>query len=155
MTITGYGHLDLPLPFEMCIAAILGNAIHPLVGLCSFPHPLIFHPLTNFQAIFTARIYQLGRRKPIPIISWAISGFILSATVILSVKMFSTASIEQYENDWSWLLFALFGSTACVDVLIAASMTYYTVQHRVMLAQKYVLFLRRPFVNADRNQNIQ
>ncbi|KAJ7284804.1 hypothetical protein C8J57DRAFT_1670401 [Mycena rebaudengoi] len=119
MTITGYGHLDLPLPFEMCIAAILGNAIHPLV-----------------QAIFTARIYQLGRRKPIPIISWTISGFILGATVILSVKMFSAASIEQYENDWSWLLLVLFCSTACVDVLIAASMTYYTVQHRAMLAQK-------------------
>jgi hypothetical protein len=31
ITITRYGHLDLPIPLEMCTAAILGHMVHPLV----------------------------------------------------------------------------------------------------------------------------
>ncbi|KAJ6608704.1 hypothetical protein B0H10DRAFT_517457 [Mycena sp. CBHHK59/15] len=119
VTIGMYGQLELPLPLELCTAAILGNVIHPLV-----------------QAIFTARIYQLGRHRLLPAVCWAISGFVLGATVILSIKMFSATSIEQYEDQWNWLILALFGSTAGVDLLIAASMCYYTLRQRAQLKQE-------------------
>ncbi|KAJ7178735.1 hypothetical protein C8R43DRAFT_1118105 [Mycena crocata] len=106
ITITRYGHLELPIPLEMCTAAILGNAIHPLV-----------------QAIFTARIYQLGQTRQnrlITAISWAMSGFILGATVLLSLKVFTATSLEEFEDQWDWLILGLLGCTAAVDFLIAA-----------------------------------
>ncbi|KAJ6577311.1 hypothetical protein B0H19DRAFT_1061960 [Mycena capillaripes] len=119
MTVTRYGHLDLPIPLELCMAAILGNAIHPLV-----------------QAIFTARIYQLGtnaQNRFLTAICWAISGFILGATVLLSIKVFSATSIDQFEEEWDWLILGLFGATGGVDLLIAASMCYYTLKNRALL----------------------
>ncbi|KAJ7116323.1 hypothetical protein C8R44DRAFT_205037 [Mycena epipterygia] len=119
ITITRYGHLDLPIPLEMCTAAILGNAIHPLV-----------------QAIFTARIYQLGQNRQnrlITAVCWAISGFVLGATVLLSIKVFSATSIDDFEDQWGWLILALFGSTAAADLLIAASLCYYTLKNRASL----------------------
>jgi ABC-type molybdate transport system permease subunit len=73
-------------------------------------------------------------------LSYSLSGFILGATVILSIKMFSATSIEQYEEQWSWLILALFGATAAVDLLIAASMCYYTLKNRHLLEKSYVAF---------------
>ncbi|KAJ7510288.1 hypothetical protein B0H11DRAFT_1182656 [Mycena galericulata] len=119
ITVTRYGHLDLPIPLELCTAAILGNAIHPLV-----------------QAIFTARIYQLGHNGPNRVLTaacWAISGFILGATVLLSIKVFSATSLDQFEDQWAWLIMGLFGATAAVDFVIAASMCFYTLKNRVSL----------------------
>jgi len=119
ITVTRYGRLDLPIPLEMCTAAILGNAIHPLV-----------------QAIFTARIYQLGNDRANRLLTaacWAISGFILGATVLLSIKVFSATSIDQFEDQWAWLIMGLFGATAAVDLVIAASMCFYTLKNRASL----------------------
>ncbi|KAJ7608468.1 hypothetical protein DFH06DRAFT_194464 [Mycena polygramma] len=119
MTITRYGHLDLPIPLELCMAAILGNVIHPLV-----------------QAIFTARIYQLGtnvQNRFLAAVCWAISGFNLGATILLSIKVFSATSIDQFEDQWNWLILGLFGATGGVDLLIAASMCYYTLKNRALM----------------------
>ncbi|KAJ7183090.1 hypothetical protein C8R46DRAFT_1209264 [Mycena filopes] len=124
ITVTRYGQLDLPIPLAMCTAAILGNAIHPLV-----------------QAIFTARIYQLGhtpQNRFITAICWAISGFILGSTVLLSLKVFNATSIDQFEDDWGWLILALFAATAGVDLLIAATMFYYTLKNRALLKTEKV-----------------
>jgi len=111
--------LDLPIPLEMCTAAILGNAIHPLV-----------------QAIFTARIYQFAHNRSNRLLTafcWAISGFTLGATVLLSIKVFSATSIDQFEDQWAWLIMGLFGATATVDLVIAAAMCFYTLKNRVSL----------------------
>ncbi|KAJ6460381.1 hypothetical protein C8R47DRAFT_126346 [Mycena vitilis] len=119
ITITRYGHLDLPIPLELCMAAILGNVIHPLV-----------------QAIFTARIYQLGtnvQNRFLAAVCWAISGFTLGAIILLSIKVFSATSIDQFETQWNWLILGLFGATGGVDLLIAVSMCYYTLKNRALL----------------------
>jgi len=119
MTITRYGHLDLPIPLEMCIAAILGNVIHPVV-----------------QGIFTARIYQLGKSVQIRVVTaacWGISGFTLGTTILLSIKVFAATSIDQFEEEWDWLILGLFGATGGVDLLIAASMCFYTLKYRAIL----------------------
>ncbi|KAJ7677361.1 hypothetical protein B0H17DRAFT_1207116 [Mycena rosella] len=119
ITITRYGHLDLPIPLEMCTAAILGNAVHPLV-----------------QAIFTARIYQFGQTRGnrlVTAVCWALSGFVLGATVLLSIKVFTADSIDQFEDQWSWLILGLFGGTAAADLLIAASMLFYNLKNRASL----------------------
>ncbi|KAJ7746582.1 hypothetical protein B0H16DRAFT_940524 [Mycena metata] len=119
ITVTRYGQLELPLPLELCTAAILGNVIHPLV-----------------QAIFTARIYQLGhtpQNRFITAICWAISGFTLGATILLSLKVFNATSIDQFEDDWAWLVLGLFSATAGVDLIIAATMFYYTLKNRALL----------------------
>ncbi|KAJ7721747.1 hypothetical protein DFH07DRAFT_857591 [Mycena maculata] len=119
ITVTRYGHLDLPIPLELCIAAILGNAIHPVV-----------------QAIFTTRIYQFGRNRANRILTaacWAISGFIFGATVLLSIKVFSAPDVNQFEEQWAWLIMGLFGATAAVDLVIAAAMCYYTLRNRASL----------------------
>ncbi|KAJ7454849.1 hypothetical protein FB451DRAFT_656794 [Mycena latifolia] len=124
MTVTRYGHLDLPIPLELCTAAILGNAVHPLV-----------------QAIFTARIYQLGntpQNRMLTAVCWALSGFVLGATVLLSIKVFAATSIEQFEDEWAWLILALFGATAATDLLIAASMLFYTLKNRALLRPESV-----------------
>jgi len=102
----------------MCVAAILGNAIHPMV-----------------QGIFTARIYQLGKStqsRVVTAVCWGISGFTLGVTVLLSIKVFAATSIDQFESEWDWLILGLFGATGGVDLLIAASMCYYTMKNRAM-----------------------
>ncbi|KAJ6570261.1 hypothetical protein DFH09DRAFT_425976 [Mycena vulgaris] len=119
ITITHYGHLELPIPLELCTAAILGNAVHPLV-----------------QAIFTARIYQMSQTRQnrlITAVCWALAGFVLGATVLLSIKVFAATSIDQFEDEWDWLILGLFSATAAVDLLIAASMSYYTLRNRALL----------------------
>lgn len=124
MTVTQYGHLELPIPFELCTAAILGNTVHPLV-----------------QAIFTARIYQLGTTPPNRVLTgtcWALSGFVLGATVLLSIKVFAATSLEQFEDEWDWLILSLFGATAVADLLIAASMLFYTLKNRALLRPENV-----------------
>ncbi|KAK7032915.1 hypothetical protein R3P38DRAFT_2919695 [Favolaschia claudopus] len=119
ITVTRYGHLDLPIPLELCMAAILGNAIHPVV-----------------QAIFIARIYQFSKHlsnRALTAICWAISGFTLGATVLLSIKVFAATSLDLFEEEWDWLILGLFGATGGVDLLIAASMCFYTLKNRAIL----------------------
>ncbi|KAJ7220004.1 hypothetical protein GGX14DRAFT_8231, partial [Mycena pura] len=118
ITITRYGHLDLPMPMEMCTVVILGNLVHPLV-----------------QAIFTARICQLGnspQNRIVTNVCWAISGFVFGVTVLLSIKAFSASSVDQFQDQWDWLILSLFGATAAVDLLIAATMGCYTAQNRTL-----------------------
>ncbi|KAJ7211811.1 hypothetical protein B0H12DRAFT_1156707 [Mycena haematopus] len=119
ITVTRYGHLDLPIPLEMGVAAVLGNVIHPMV-----------------QSIFTARIYQLGKSVQSRILTgvcWGISGFTLGATILLSIKVFAATSIDQFEEEWDWLILGLFAATGGVDLLIAASMCFYTFKNRAIL----------------------
>ncbi|KAJ7052437.1 hypothetical protein C8F01DRAFT_1170031 [Mycena amicta] len=112
VTITRYGRLDLPLPLEMVRTVLLGSVVHPLV-----------------QAIFTTRIYQLGRNpvnRILTAVCWAMSGFVLGTTVLLSIKVFSVSSLDQFEQQWAWLILGLFATTAMVDLVIAGAMLYYT-----------------------------
>ncbi|KAF7375112.1 hypothetical protein MSAN_00397600 [Mycena sanguinolenta] len=119
MTVTRYGQLELPIPLELGVAAVLGNVIHPMV-----------------QSIFTARIYQLGKSVQSRILTgvcWGISGFTFGATILLAIKVFAASSIDQFEEQWDWLILGLFVATGGVDLLIAASMCFYTFKHRAIL----------------------
>ncbi|KAF8207244.1 hypothetical protein K438DRAFT_1962845 [Mycena galopus ATCC 62051] len=119
MTVTRYGQLELPIPLELCVAAVLGNVIHPVV-----------------QSIFTARIFQLGKSVQSRILTgvcWGISGFTFGATILLSIKVFAATSLDQFEEEWDWLILGLFGATGGVDLLIAAAMLFYTMKNRGVL----------------------
>ena len=63
---------------------------------------------------------------------WAISGFVFGVTVLLSIKAFSASSVDQFQDQWDWLILSLFGATAGVDLLIAATMGCYTAQNRTL-----------------------
>ncbi|KAJ7914859.1 hypothetical protein B0H13DRAFT_2324860 [Mycena leptocephala] len=60
--------------------------------------------------------------------------FTLGVTVLLAIKVFAATSIDQFEEEWDWLILGLFGATGGVDLLIAASMCYYTMKNRAILS---------------------
>lgn len=97
------------------------------------------------QSIFTARIYQLGtsvQSRILTAVCWGISGFTLGMTILLSIKVFVATSIDQFEQEWAWLILGLFGATGAVDLVIAASMSFYTMKNRVLLKPEYVFLLQ-------------
>jgi hypothetical protein len=63
-------------------------------------------------------------------------------TILLSIKVFVATSIDQFEQEWAWLILGLFGATGAVDLVIAASMFFYTMKNRVLLKPEYVFLLQ-------------
>ncbi|KAF7312142.1 hypothetical protein MIND_00226600 [Mycena indigotica] len=111
-TVAKYGVPDIPVPKEMYSAAILGSVAHPLV-----------------QAIFIARIRQLASNSVnrfFTAAAWGVSGFNFGATVLLSIKIFSVQTLDQFEDQWSWFMLARLASTVAVDLIIFGAMLYCT-----------------------------
>jgi hypothetical protein len=63
----------------------------------------------------------------IPMLCWAISTYSLVGTIVFESPIPMTTFNDQLRCafDLSWLAYSIFGSTAVVDVVIAATLCYY------------------------------
>lgn len=80
-----------------------------------------WHPI---QAIFTGRIYMFSGSLYLPVICWLMSAYVFLGTIVIAAETLRLKSLEDFEVQYAWLITSVFIVTACVDVIIAASMCY-------------------------------
>ncbi|KAF9456209.1 hypothetical protein BDZ94DRAFT_1276238 [Collybia nuda] len=130
LTITNFGLAPqfLGLPHVLAVGAGFGAFIHSAV-----------------QSIYIYRMYKYSGSLYIPVLCWSISAYDFIAGIIFSVTVpEATFGVQiQYLNDWSWLIYSLFVSTAFVDVIIAASLSYYLRKNRSRSMERTVHIIDR------------
>lgn len=158
LTITNIGLAPqlIGLPHVLAVGAGFGAFVHSAVQVS--PHPqILWYLLLNAckrQSIYIYRMYRYSGSLYIPILCWTISAYDFIAGIVFSatVPAGSFGVQVQYLNDWSWLIYSLFSTTAFVDVAIAASISFYLRKNRNRSMERFATsfelidILARPYL---------
>lgn len=84
-------------------------------------------------------MYKYSGSLYIPIFCWIISAYDFAAGIVFSVTVPEVPfGLQiQYLNEWSWLIYSLFASTAFVDVVIAATISFYLWKNRSRSMERF------------------
>jgi hypothetical protein len=77
------------------------------------------------QAFLAYRIRKISGRWEITIICWTLAFLAFAGSVFVCTKSILASDPIPYDGQWSWLVTTMLAIIAFVNVLIAASLSYY------------------------------
>jgi len=124
---------------ELAHCICIGHTLYVLV-ISDFGHPerLITVPIsldtsTLFNAIvamcaqgfFSFRIYRLCKRLYISLLTWTLSFLFLGGTAVVFVMGLQNLPFATFEEQWGWLMNALWAIAAANDLIIALALVFW------------------------------
>ncbi|KAF8212604.1 hypothetical protein K438DRAFT_1804846 [Mycena galopus ATCC 62051] len=115
LAVTDFDHPERLSMFPQSMGA--STLFNALVAMC-------------VQGYFSFRIYRLGKRLYIPLLTWTLSFLFLGGSTVIFAVGQRTVSFSLFDARWGWLFDTLWAVAAANDLIIAVVLVFWLVKKR-------------------------